>query len=346
MSYTLAMRPPSQTLARLLPLLLLSALLLGACGARSGRRGAATSAADASPVADASAPRADGPPLDPVERVLRACAVAASCSTAQAGSQASFSASACVDWFGRSFVTSGYAPSSTILRERLLDCAGKGADCKGFHRCFGGDLVSAALCHEGATCQGSQVRDNVGPLASGASFDCASLGVSWGCIDLPTGAARACCVRDVSGAPCVPRCESDTLGVQCLFGATIPVDCGGAGLTCDTTVDTLCRGRDATCPADTPARCAGARATRCVGGRLQTIDCAQNPFRSGCGASNFEPCVASGSSCTSSSKDSCAGDRLQLCVDGRRASVDCKALGFEICFGPLGGRPARCGFLL
>ena len=85
-------------------LVALAILSLVACGARSARQsGGATS-----PRRDSAAPRSDAgvdaTPTSLVERALRACAIAASCNNARPGSQALFSASTCVDWFGESQV--------------------------------------------------------------------------------------------------------------------------------------------------------------------------------------------------------------------------------------------------
>lgn len=340
-------------------LLWLVTLHAAACGSRTGLLGAD---GGASPPPRDSAPRldrrvaadlawADSSQVDYVGRVAGACTVAASCSTAQAGSTAVFSANACIGWFAElDFATSGFNNTkSRQLAERLLDCAAAhGADCKAFHACFGGDFVSLDYCHMGSQCQGNALVDSFGPLASSARFDCTSLGAGARCVDLPTGAPRACCGFDPPQSPCQSRCNGDS-GSFCLFDVMLPIDCGPSGRRCLVEGSSFCVGEGNDCPDNLPTSCAGRVAHYCSGGKLARVDCGKRPLGSACvgGDSYFGPCGAAGLECKAEDVGRCAdGDQLVVCVDGTQQRVSCKALGFEVCFSSLGARPARCGWLL
>src|SRR5262245_11204871 len=121
--------------------------------------------------------------------IVEACVIASSCGKLAGWEY--FTASVCVDAFAR--LSWDYDGPEGLpdpeLAARLLACA-TSADCSAVRACFGGDWIDVSRCREGALCQGNSLT------ASGASFDCGTLGAT--CDDLWSNAIRACC----NSAPC------------------------------------------------------------------------------------------------------------------------------------------------
>ena len=317
------------------------AALVGA--AACGSRSTAGSAADSGSPRDPEAGRRDGARSDtePAElalrdRVIRACVMAASCGPGAAQGDG-LEANRCVDWFGRRAFPSGglkMGPGGEL--ERLLGCAAaKG--CSEFERCYGGNWVGAGPCREPAHCDGDVI---VAFEAKGRRLDCAAIGAN--CVDLATGAPRACCAtRSCPGAQ-ETTCNGRQ-GVLCLLGIGMAFQCP-PGMTCNPGFDVApCRGEGQSCQPDEDATCEGTVSVSCVGGHRARIDCSTNELLSGYSlAPGSVPCGPAGSACKPSDPPHCEGSSVVVCVDGQTATVDCRALGFELCFPGTGG----CGYFL
>jgi len=279
--------------------------------------------------------------------VVRACVVASSCADLDGGVPwPAFSASACVEAFGRlrwHFSSPSELPDPTIAA-RLLECAATASagDCAAFRSCFGGGWVSLSRCREGGSCDGNTLRAGWPP--DGPGYDCGAIGAT--CVDLWSGAQRACCNAEV----CAQSTDVACAGTQAEYcggwGEHVAFDCGASGRVCQSDPWQPCAGTGAACADDEPVSCAGSVASYCSGGALAAHDCSQVLGRSACAegaASQYDvPCRPSGDACDPTSYlGACEGDALVLCVDGELRAESCAALGFAGCEPP-GVAHARC----
>ena len=333
---------------------LLSLTALAACGARSvGADKKDGGRADGTIVVADSAANRDGGPLpdgavtrdgavvadaavadgwDPAE-VARACVLAASCQPWRDQQWQAFRPSACVDWFARAdWPQGGYAfgPSRALL-QRLLDCARAHTpqlDCGRFVACYGGNWFSPNMCREYATCEGTRL---VNFDEGSAYFECSTVGAA--CMDLPTGAPRACCAGAGSCGGDEVTCRG-AAGTGCVLGIPFDFDCGPTGRLCSTDGDEFCQGTGAACEHDDPVQCAGSVASYCSSGQLAMVDCAKNPLRSACGGTTWMPCGPAGGACNEEFVGACRGPDARnavVCVDGREVAINCRSLGFDAC---------------
>ena len=269
-----------------------------------------------------------------VDQVLRACAIATSCSSAHAGlamPPSVFTPSSCVDSIGRMGWLGGtpYDVADPTIVARLMACA-KNSDCTAFRACFGGGLVTVSRCRTDAIC-----RDNVLTSIDG-SFDCSSIGTT--CQGLATNDIRACCNEVLCQGPPTVTCHGTSTGSLCdQSWAGLPFDCSLSGRVCSTDPQAVCQGTGPTCAVTalpTAPTCSGSVATYCSGGRLATYDCAQSPLLRACDESALYgmPCKPSGTACSAwYNKGECDGPALLVCVDGEKVAVSCPDLGFAGC---------------
>jgi hypothetical protein len=330
----------------------------GACGGRStlsagrgevaaGGGGGAAAAGGSGGAGDGGAAGGGGEGGAPLEvDVVRACVVASSCADLDGGVPwPAFSASACVEAFGRlgwHFSSPSELPDPTIAA-RLLECAATAAagDCAAFRSCFGGGWVSLSRCREGGMCQGNTL---VAWGPDGPGYDCGTIGAT--CMDLWSGAQRACCNAEVCSQSSDVTCAGTQVEYCGGWGEHVEFDCGASGRLCQSDLWDPCVGPGAACAPDAPVTCAGSVASYCSGGALAVHDCSQVLGRTACaeGAPSQYgvPCRPSGDACDPTSYlGACEGDDLVLCVDGELRAESCAALGFAACelFDVI---PARC----
>lgn len=285
------------------------------------------------------APRVDGTldargtdaALPYADRVARACAFVAACAAQLAHD---VRASQCVEWFAyRDWPHAGLTGLGPSMLDRLLACA-PAASCKAFRSCYGGSWVGPTVCREGS-CSGSML----GSYGNSALFlECDKLGAT--CVDLATGALRACCASKTCSGTSTTTCDpqSSTKGTECLLGVSHDFDCAPVGKVCSESPSLLCQGAGGACDPASTVSCKGSLAQHCMGnadgsGNLATVDCSKTVFRSACnaGGSSDTPCRPAGSACGPSFAGACQGSGLQLCVDGQQVTVDCVGLGFDLC---------------
>lgn len=291
--------------------------------------------------------RSDGPVADsggnPLERALKACTITASCAMGKSTVGIAwplFSPGACLDALGRQgWYKDGLGNTTDpALVKRLFDCA-TSADCNKVISCFGGNWISLSRCREGGTCSGNKL---VTSATSVPYFDCSSIGST--CMDLYSGAQRACCNEKPCKGTNKVTCQGKKGSYCHPWGAYIAFDCGLTNRICSTDAAAFCQGTGATCSrSKTPTSCKGAMASFCSGGRLASVNCGQNPYRSKCAAGSlYQACIPSGTECDPTQYiGACSGDGLKVCLDGRLEMVDCKKLGFDACDLPAGAT-ARC----
>jgi len=314
-------------------------------GAAGGAAGASTSGGLAGGDAGEDGAADSGPPPLP-EQIARACVIATSCAEPFVTTGYPWwllSPSTCADGFGQlGWYAQGFLSPDPELAARLLACAQAAApgDCEGFRSCFGGGWVTLSRCHEGAMCDGSKLV----MMGETPFFDCAAIGAT--CVDLMSGAQRACCNAELCTDFDQVTCDAGgATGTFCHgWGAFMTFDCSLTGRVCTPDPYYLCEGTGAACDVTEPApECTGAVASYCAGGRLASFDCSQNELRSGCGGDTYGlPCIPRGSDCDPQGfAGACQGAELTLCVDGYLELVSCTDLGFSTCDLPAAGY-ARC----
>ncbi len=274
-----------------------------------------------------------------VQQIIRACAKAASCGAQiPPGVDGPFTVSLCINRFGYPGGLS--TPVSGVVdpdvAKRLIDCASS-ATCADYFSCFGGDWLGLSRCREGANCKDNKLTQyDVGS----PQFDCSVLGAT--CFELYSGAIRSCCnAKLCTDSLNTVTCNS-TSGTYCHgWGAYFEFECG-PNTVCNTDPSALCIGTGAPCSLQDPVTCSGDVASYCAGGKIATLDCGDNPFRSACGSKSYEPCVPRGSQCHPQGfEGNCQGSELSFCFDGEIKTIDCTSLGFKSCgAGVVGG--ARC----
>jgi hypothetical protein len=329
--------------------------LSSGCGGRTSLLGAGDGAAASG---DGRPPRpdqrGDGASLSVIERSVRACVVAASCLDNVDGGYPAAVASGCIDAFGRfNWFVGGYGfGPDDVVAERLLACvekarsgAGPVIDCGVLRTCTGGTWFNPGLsmCREGGYCAGNVMRGG-GP--GGPTLDCGSYAAT--CVDLPTGAQRACCTKQLCAGEGLVSCQG-TQATLCMLGVEHVIDCAATGRTCVPQpvikVDP-CGGTGAPCDITQKPMCQGTSATYCAAGKLATTVCGASPYRGACDPSSYVPCKPAGAECTPDFKGECDPSQksVVVCRDGRRQVVSCTALGFEVCHGAGGKYGARCGY--
>ena len=313
----------------------------GGGGAEAAAGGSAGSGGDGGPAGGGGA---GGASLE--DEIVRACVVASSCAALEgSGPWPAFSASTCVEAFGRlhwHYTALNALPDPSIAARLLLCASTAGAgDCAAFRSCFGGGWVSFSRCREGGVCQGNTMLAG-GP--DGPGYDCEAIGAT--CMDLWSGAQRACCNAEVCTQSSDIVCNGTQLQYCGGWGERVEFDCGASGRLCQSDPWYPCVGTGAACAYDDPVSCAGSVASYCSGGALATYDCSQVLGRSACAAgapSHHVPCRPSGDACDPASYlGACKGDELVLCVDGALRVESCTALGFGACEPPDVAH-ARCG---
>jgi hypothetical protein len=286
-----------------------------------------------------------GRPLE--QQVVEACAFAAACSGWHM--QPPVTPSQCVEWFAyRDWPRGGLAGIGPSMLWRLIACAPAG-DCKAFQACYGGSWFGPTSCREGGQCSEEMLYTQAN---NALMLHCDELGGT--CMDLPTGAIRACCVLETCAGTSETTCHpspggSSKKGTHCMLGIAWDFDCEPVGQSCSTVPGQLCVGPGAFCdPKTTKVTCTGSVAKYCVGktdgtGNIATTDCAETVFHSGCNAgTSYDPCKPAGSECTASYSGECQGSRLLVCVDGHKVAVDCEAIGFDLCGTPPPDKTPRC----
>lgn len=304
----------------------------GGGGASSGSAGASTSgpttATGSSTSTTTGAGGAAGLSLP------EACVVAASCNWASPGFP--FTPSSCLDsitklgWY---FEAPNLLPDP-VLADRLYQCATEHAgNCGLFTDCFGGDWVSLSRCREGGYCDANKIAAGT----TGPRFDCGSLDAI--CVNLASGAQRACCNAEACDAGTPVQCNGQVATYCGLWGEHVTFDCGLSGRLCnegspDQWIPCVGPGPGA-CDPVTPIVCEGNVAVYCSGGALAKYDCSQVTYRSLCneGASSYTAaCRPKGTECDPEWElSTCDGDRIRVCVDGVFQLFDCTALGFAAC---------------
>lgn len=273
------------------------------------------------------------------QQVIRACAKAASCGSAIPPTpNGPFGVSSCIDAFGQQ--SGGAMPVGAVfdpdIAQRLIDCT-SASSCAEYFACFGGNWVGVSRCREGAGCKDNKLSE----YASGSpTFDCTVLGAT--CFELYSGAIRSCCNQKL----CTDSLNSvncnGTKGSYCHgWGAYFEFDCADSGRVCSEDPTALCMGTGAACAPEQPVTCSGDVASYCSGGKLASVDCGKNPFRSACGSNAYEPCVPRGSDCSTDYQGGCEGSALSYCFDGKIERIDCTSVGFSTCDVDLNGN-ARC----
>ncbi len=146
------------------------------------------------------------------------------------------------------------------------------------------------------------------------------------CVDLPTGAIRACCATKTcagtSATTCYPNPGgSPKKGTHCLLGIAYDFDCAPMGQTCSPVQGQLC---------------------------VATVDCAKNVLHSACnsGKTTVDPCRLEGSQCNAGYAGACQGNSLLVCVDGYKVPVDCTSIGFDLCGKPPLNTASGCMYAL
>jgi hypothetical protein len=309
--------------------ILVALLLLAACDRRS------------TPGSDTASPDLG---LSYVDRVVRACVIANSCSVpVERSFVGANGTNGCLVAFEQRLpLIQADVPWLWVdaeLVERLLACADKhhGDNCAGFHACFGGTWVWPWVFRRDAFCQGSRIVHRADPALY---LDCASLGAT--CVTTPSHPLDppvTACARKT----CATACTSSTTGTVCKDGVSVKLDCAPLGLVCSGNLVRPCKGT-APCPDTMPnSTCRDpAVAQYCDNGTLLTYACGKNPFATACYYKATPPCWPAGrqcgggclvdeGSCEPSYDSTCVGDRLVVCVDGFEHEVDCKSLGFAGC---------------
>jgi hypothetical protein len=285
------------------------------------------------------------------QRVARVCAFAQACAASVAFPLA---ASECVEWFAyRDWPRGGYTGFGPSLLDRLLSCA-PAKDCKSFHSCFGGTWVGPTACRTGGECSKNMLYTQ----SNNAMFlHCNVLGGT--CVDLPTGAIRACCATKTCAGTSATTCHpnpggSPKKGTHCMLGIAYDFDCAPMGQSCSPLQGQLCVGPGAYCnPKTTPVSCTGSVAKYCVSktdgsGNIATVDCAKNALHSACnsGKTTVNPCRLEGSQCNAGYAGACQGNNLLVCVDGYKVPVDCTSIGFDLCGTPPLSKASGCMYAL
>lgn len=348
------------TLAALVPVV----VLLGGCGARSalqpggneasggggagggtttvtggaGPGGAGAGGAGAGGAGGGGGSAGGGGTKPDLQSILEACVVARSCGNS--GGWMTDTVGSCLDGFsqlGWFYGAPPFLPDPQIAA-RLLSCAAEApGDCGAFRSCFGGDWVSLPRCREGAYCQGQLLSSS----PEGPFFDCTVLGAS--CVDLWSGAQRACCNEDPCPQSSGVVCDGTVASYCGPWGEDVEFDCGASRRTCQSDPLAPCVGTGDPCAEGSPAQCAGDVAFYCSAGRIATKDCGETQFRTAChqDAPVYEvPCRPAGGECEAGAFESCQGATLRVCVDGDWTEVDCPSLGFPVCEETPDG--ARC----
>jgi hypothetical protein len=267
------------------------------------------------------------------DRVMRACALAASCGAP--GSN--LSPSNCVAHFGRTA-----SRGNDIMLNHLLDCAGA-SSCTEFRSCWGGDLMFLGVVPD-AECVGNTISVELIKGVSPAQFDCGIVGGQ--CAYWATGAIIVgCSIRPCCSPEPFRACDGATAtgcSDSCEYSS---IDCVRSGRVCRIDgAHAVCVGSGAACDDSERVTCAGSVATYCAGGARATIDCATTMFATRCAAGerSYEPCAAAGKDCDPASfVGRCDGSTLRLCVDGSIAAIDCSSIGLPLCDLPSAGF-ARC----
>jgi hypothetical protein len=279
------------------------------------------------PIPDGGVPRLDaGNPT--VDDIVAVCIRAASCLTTF-GATIFFNVSTCA-----TKLALGYA--SEPASARLVACR-DALDCQSLVDCFGNSFISDTLL-EGSynwpgECQGTTIVYNE------ARFDCCSVGRT--CVNEFMGDRAVCAL-----GPCATeeeQCQGDIVE-SCFDGVLYRFDCAPFGTTCgiDQWGQTNCSvGKGAPCSNNDPDVCNGSVATRCIGGRLATLDCAtQSPEKECREGYCVPPLVDGGGGGCLYGNAYCKGATMAVCVGDGWRNVDCRNLGFQTC-APL-GNDARC----